>query len=247
MVPSGFDTTGTDGMTVEFDARVLNEQQGAWERIAPGMADHGDGTVEEHLARYRWVRAHMRDVSRVLDAACGTGYGRLVLTEDSWRRRIVSCDLSVPALEFGRDHYGLEPVVADVQRLPVRDGSFTVVVGLETVEHVPEPDRYLSEMARVLVPGGQMFLSTPNADVSVGGNPHHLEEFTGGELEALVWGAGFSIVRREGQHWHVNAEWPSKVKGARRAAWMLAKRPEIFRLPDVAAAPLYFCWELRRN
>jgi SAM-dependent methyltransferase len=51
-------------------------------------------------------------------------------------------------------------VIGDAQALGIRDGSFDVVLCTEVLEHLPEPQRAIDEMFRVLVPGGQLLLTT---------------------------------------------------------------------------------------
>ena len=51
-------------------------------------------------------------------------------------------------------------VIGDAQALGIRDASFDVVLCTEVLEHLPEPQRAIDEMFRVLVPGGQLLLTT---------------------------------------------------------------------------------------
>ena len=51
---------------------------------------------------------------------------------------------------------------SDVQRIPYDTGSFDLVVSLETLEHVPDPDQGLAELVRVTRPGGRLIVTTPN-------------------------------------------------------------------------------------
>jgi SAM-dependent methyltransferase len=94
---------------------------------------------------------------RVLDAGCGRGE---VLAEFERFRVPVDyhgVDLAVgdPAWEFKVS------AVADVHRLPFRAASFDKVICNQVLEHVDEPDTVLHEFARVLRPGGRLFLSVP--------------------------------------------------------------------------------------
>jgi 2-polyprenyl-3-methyl-5-hydroxy-6-metoxy-1,4-benzoquinol methylase len=50
----------------------------------------------------------------------------------------------------------------DIQNIPCPDASFDTVFSCETIEHVPDPARSVRELARVLRPGGRLFLTTPN-------------------------------------------------------------------------------------
>src|SRR6185503_18637707 len=79
--------------------------------------------------------------------------------------------------------------VADMRALPFPDGSFASVLSVQSLEHVPDPDRVLAEAARVLEPGGVAVFVTPNrltlgrADEII--DPYHHVEFDADELRAL--------------------------------------------------------------
>src|SRR5205823_3548256 len=75
-------------------------------------------------------------------------------------------------------------------QLPISDASVDVVVSFETIEHLYDHQRFLSEIRRVLRPGGLLMLSTPERDIysppDQASNPHHLHELTRREFYALV-------------------------------------------------------------
>ena len=52
--------------------------------------------------------------------------------------------------------------VGDIQAIGHSSNTFDTVISCETIEHVPHPDRAMRELARVLKPGGKLFLTTPN-------------------------------------------------------------------------------------
>jgi SAM-dependent methyltransferase len=91
--------------------------------------------------------------------------------------------------------------------LPFSDSEFSFVFAGEIVEHLGfvSVRNLLSEILRVLRPGGYLLLTTPNGARNrlkdILGHPHavgHEKEFTVAELESLVEGAGFEIVHSEG-------------------------------------------------
>ena len=58
-------------------------------------------------------------------------------------------------------------VVADVRAIPFRAASCDLGYSMGTIEHVPDPDRAIAEMFRVLRPGGTAIIGVPNAPGSV--------------------------------------------------------------------------------
>lgn len=99
---------------------------------------------------------------RVLEIGCGRGaFAREASAHEP--ELLVACDYSPAAVEIARRRSD-RPVflVADIQHLPFRPGSFDIVVSLETIEHVPEPKQAVAELAAALARGGTLLLTTPN-------------------------------------------------------------------------------------
>ncbi|AGI47975.1 Methylase involved in ubiquinone/menaquinone biosynthesis [Thermoplasmatales archaeon BRNA1] len=98
--------------------------------------------------------------SRVLDAGCGNGKTSASLIQDGCR--VTGFDFSPRAVAACRELFGDrgEFVTADVRDLPFGDSSFDCVVAVHILEHVPAEDipKAVSELLRVLVPGGRIYL-----------------------------------------------------------------------------------------
>jgi SAM-dependent methyltransferase len=108
-------------------------------------------------------------------------------------------DVSDEAIAYAREHYAarnVEFLVADVLELPFDPRSFDTVCSFEIVEHVPDAERFVAELARVLKPGGRLVLSTPRAeDPTVRpDNPFHEREFDADELRRLLTSSFSSVV-----------------------------------------------------
>ena len=159
------------------------------ERLDPEEAP--EASVQEHLARYRFARGLVS--GRLLDVACGNGYGTALLGA-------VGVDLSWAALRRACSETS-RLIRCNALRLPFGQ-VFDGVVSFETVEHVSEPERFVEECARVLRPGGRLVISTPNRELWSPHSPrpvqkHHVREFSRKEFERLL--AGFKRVDYFGQ------------------------------------------------
>ncbi len=135
-----------------------------------------------HLFGYVDLASRIDPGMLVLDLACGEGYGSGVL-----QRRgavVVGLDVTPDLLSESAAQYpGALFVGGDARRLPFADASFDAVGALQAIEHVAETDDFLSEIARVLKPGGFTYVTTPNVDrlpptATKEFNPHHLRDFT---------------------------------------------------------------------
>ncbi len=157
----------------------------------------------DHLVAF--VRGLER-ADRALDLGCGDGR----LTAFIEAGELTAADVSGVALDRAR---GRLPGVQLVEltpgaRLPFADGSFELVTCLETIEHVVDLLSLLSEIRRVLRPGGRLALSAPahgrvtGARIVLGGferlfDPHspHLRFLTRRSLKELLRDGGFTVER----------------------------------------------------
>jgi len=158
------------------------------ERFIPGV--QGEIWLE-HWHRYLFA-ARWASGRRVLDVACGEGYGSALLARSA--AHVTGVDVSEQAVAHARAAYAaqqnLEFVAASCTRLPLPDAAFDVVVSFETIEHIEAQEAFLEEIARVLAPGGVLVLSCPNkveySDKRDYQNEFHVRELYREELERLV-------------------------------------------------------------
>lgn len=157
----------------------------------PERFDPREGTGRlidsEHRGRYHWASRAVAG-KEVLDVACGVGYGIEILAA-AGAAAVTGVDLDPAAVAESKARYGdhaKEIVEGDIQQLPLADDSFDVVVSFETIEHVDDPAGALAQLRRVLRPDGLLIISSPNPEVYLGGNEHHIHEFRPEELAQAV-------------------------------------------------------------
>jgi SAM-dependent methyltransferase len=226
-------------------ARVFGEKGTAVERIAPGFFPNLVDVEAEHIARYRWAAKRVRD-AMVLDVACGTGYGAGLLRHGG-AQCVVSLEYSLDALRFGQNRYALHAIRADAHLLPLRGNTYDVVACFETIEHLPRPEEFLTEVRRILRPDGTLLISTPNARRTNGGNPYHVREYTLEELTGLLRRARLRVESTYGQRWRLAGRAFERVRGLRRLAWEVERRSFVTRFPSAFAEPLYWCLIAQRS
>jgi SAM-dependent methyltransferase len=140
-------------------------------------------TYQRHVAAYLLSEPFLPD-GRVLDVGCGTGHSYELLAP----RETVGVDAAASVLA-GQER---ETHVADMRRLPFADEAFASAIAVQSIEHVPDGQRALTEIARVLAPGGVAVLITPNRltfgrpDEII--DPYHYVEYDAGELRELCRG-----------------------------------------------------------
>jgi 2-polyprenyl-3-methyl-5-hydroxy-6-metoxy-1,4-benzoquinol methylase len=130
--------------------------------------DAGDAPWHGLVKRYLVPARDLAD-KRVLEIGCGRGgFSCWLFSRAERPAELVAADFSQTALEMARAEAlkrGLDGIhwqYGDIQNIDYPDSSFDTVISCETIEHVPDPVKAVAELARVLKPGGHLFLTTPN-------------------------------------------------------------------------------------
>jgi len=198
----GYNAIGHEGSTATLVLEsVPAEAFAEWplESLAAERDHHMDmcreagRRADAHVARYDWASDFVRPGDTVLDCASGLGYGSRILACCSQASRVIGIDADADAVRYAAAHYAsadgscpLEFRVGDACDLSsIPDGSVGVVVSMETLEHLRDPHKALTEFFRVLSPAGRVVVSVPNDWRDESGtdpNPHHHQVYTWDDL-----------------------------------------------------------------
>lgn len=146
-----------------------------------------------HQARYKFASRYIFS-KRVLDVACGIGYGSKILA-DSGAEYVIGVDINKSAIATARQNYyhpSINFVVSSGTRLPLDNATIDIVVSFETIEHINQPSIFIQEIHRVLKPGGILIISTPNKKITSPiswlkpYNRFHISELTQKEFKNLL-------------------------------------------------------------
>jgi len=171
------------------------------ERTLPDVPEE-NYWYQRHLIVYQWIRDRVAGL-KVIDMACGEGYGSDVLSGQAGQ--VVGVDANPEAHEHARLRYCSPNVRFERDLVDTFAEPADAVVFLQTIEHVQNPDEILERFKTLTADSGApaVYVSTPNvltlapAGAEKSGNPWHVKEYRPEEFHALC-SAHFSSVEMYG-------------------------------------------------
>ena len=172
-------------MTTEHDSGGPLEWTG--ERYLPEIP----GNIRlEHVHRYLLAK-ELSGGRRVLDIACGEGYGSELLARTA--AHVVGVDIVPAVVAHANRRYrrqNLVFVAGSAAAIPIADHSVDLVVSFETLEHLDQHEDMMRDLKRILRPGGLLVMSSPDrrqySDLPDYHNPFHTRELYRAEFEQLL-------------------------------------------------------------
>ncbi len=144
-----------------------------------------------HLAVYEWIADRVGG-KRVIDMACGEGYGSDVLAGGA--ASVVGVDANPEAHEHARLRYTRENLRFERDLVETFPEEADAVVFLQTIEHLQDPTAVLEHFKSLVEERGVVFLSTPNVltlapkGAERSDNPWHVHEYRSEEFKDLCLG-----------------------------------------------------------
>lgn len=218
------------------------------ENFIPGLTEKR--LRDDHLERYKFAAPRVRG-AKVLDIACGSGYGSHLMLE-AGAEAVDGADISAEMVAFARKTYP-DPRIR-FQEGDIRNfrgtAPYDVITCFETIEHLTEYREAIANLFTLLKPGGKLYISSPNRIITSPkarsladkpSNVFHTQEFTMDELKALLEQGGFKIAPKAvyGQRFQRDFR-----NGLIRKLYRMAFRPEANSDPSLrpmgTLAPRYF-------
>ncbi len=159
------------------------------ERTLPDVPEE-NYWYRRHLVVYEWIRARVGGL-KVVDMACGEGYGSAVLAKTA--REVVGVDANPEAHEHARLRYGDEHTRFERDLVETFAEPADAVVFLQTIEHVRNPDEVLEHFKSLVAdsPSPAVYVTTPNLltlapeGAEKSENPWHIKEYRADEFRTL--------------------------------------------------------------
>lgn len=170
------------------------------ERFIPG--DHSKRMEQDHIARYEFASHYVQNL-RVLDIACGVGYGTAILA-NAGAKHVDGVDISDDAINYANKQYKRSNTqfhVADI--VDYRSSvAYDLITCFETIEHITYYHSAIGNLSSLLSTSGILIISSPNRQVVSPNNlfltdkpvnPYHTQEFTIKELQKILVANNFNV------------------------------------------------------
>ena len=169
---------------------------------AAGDEEHFPATIDPRIYHVKLIRRHLGALAgqRVLDVGCGKGRFARILHGEEPTAAICGLDLSLAMLRFAPE--GVRVCAGSMTELPFADSAFDRAYATESLEHAVEIERAVSEICRVVKPGGRIVIIDKNARASGRlQTPEWERWFTRRELEGLLRRHCRQVESREISYW----------------------------------------------
>ena len=202
--------------TSKFGIHIFHRKYGArmnnMDRYERQVAPTIRGIRIDHRARYRLACDYIRNEGKILDFACGIGYGAYLLSRNPHSTEIDAVDKSHESIAYANRYYHSSKIAYKAEHDSHFDPAmnhYDLIVSFETIEHLEQVDAYLKRIARSLKSSGVFICSTPNQAV-IPFHPvmskYHLRHYTPLEFGRLLQTNGFNVIEQKSQQFQFSSK-----------------------------------------
>lgn len=170
------------------------------ERIYPKKFNE---SFKDHRNRYYWAINYVKENAKILDLACGSGYGSFFLSENTSCKSVTALDISEEALKWAKKYFDsskIEYICTDLSKnftdiLKDDIEKYDLITCFETIEHLENDDEFIARLKSLLNKDGVLLISSPCEDVipfnenpffNNGQNPFHYRHYTYDQFVELI-------------------------------------------------------------
>lgn len=244
---------GLKARAYNFATRVFGNHMVVNEHFVPARGlelapylKRGDTTAVHHLLRYEWAVKTLADhpaPARILDIACGSGYGTASIAAHFPTSSVVGADYDTTAIDYAQKHYRLLNLnfhQADAHRWDETLGPtcYDCVISFDTLEHSAHRDIFMENLVRHMAPDGWLLFSTPCGSDVNNLKPrwlHHAIEYSTASLYDMLH-RYFSVVQRPDGGDFPHQEVFAQLHGS-QVDYLLRLNPVLCRAPIHVANP----------
>jgi 2-polyprenyl-3-methyl-5-hydroxy-6-metoxy-1,4-benzoquinol methylase len=164
---------------------IISKNTGRW---IPGFTDRIVDMA--HESRYKWVSQYVLD-KNVLDIACGSGKGSYIIATEGKAKIVQAVDIDEKAIRYASIRHKQGSIIYNVCDAECFDSNvkYDVIVSFETIEHIKNMHKFLSNINNILNKDGNLFISTPISIYDVDENPansYHVREWGFRKFQEII-------------------------------------------------------------
>jgi len=155
----------------------------------------------DHRKRYEFASQYItKKDAMVTDGACGVAYGSYILSQNENIKKVQAIDISKEAINHGKKYFSngkIEYFLSNLEEDDIPTQSPDYFISFETIEHLPNPEKYIEKISKNIKDDGVFIGSTPNEDIMPYTKyfAYHTRHFTVDDLKEILNKYGFNNIQ----------------------------------------------------
>lgn len=186
------------------------ETKNKWHLVATASKPLGGGERQDatkledvrldHRKRYEFANKFITKTDAIVtDGACGVAYGSYILAQNKNVKKVQAIDISSESVEHGKKYFAndkIEYFISNLEETDIPTQKADYYISFETIEHLPNPEKYIEKISKNIKKGGTFIGSTPNEEIMPYTKyfTYHTKHFTAEELKSILEKYGFKDI-----------------------------------------------------